>query len=141
VNKILLDTNAYTAFLRGSYQVLDALGQAEIVFVSIIVLGELEAGFKGGSKEEINRDLLRRFLAKPSVRVLNATFPTAMIFGRIKSELKHAGTPLPINDVWIAAHAIETEATLISYDNHFKKISSLMCWPVISGNHSGNPRC
>ncbi len=128
MNKILLDTNAYTAFLRGSHQVLDVLARAEITFVSIFVLGELEAGFKGGSKEEINRDLLRRFLARPSVQVLSATYTTAMIFGRIKSELKKAGTPLPINDVWIAAHAIETEAALISYDSHFHKISGLKCW-------------
>ncbi len=128
MNKILLDTKAYTAFLKGSHHVLDVLARAEIAFVSIFVLGELEAGFKGGSKEEFNRNLLRRFLARPSVRVLNATHATAMIFGRIKSELRSAGTPLPINDVWIAAHAMETEAALISYDSHFQKISGLRCW-------------
>ncbi len=132
MNKILLDTNAYIAFLRGNQHVLHVLAGAEIAFISIFVLGELEAGFQGGSKEESNRDLLRRFLSRPSIRVLNATHSTARIFGRIKSELRIAGTPLPIIDVWIAAHAMETEAALITYDSHFQKVSGLRCWSNIT---------
>lgn len=128
MKKIVLDTNCYTAFLAGDAKVLAALASAEIVFLSVFVLGELFAGFKGGSKESANRELLMRFLKKPSVQVLNATAETAAVFGRIKAALKKAGTPLPINDVWIAAHAVETGATLVSYDSHFEKIIGLKIW-------------
>lgn len=128
MKKIVLDTNCYTAFLAGDAKVLAALASAEIVFFSVFVLGELFAGFKGGSKESANRELLMRFLKKPSVQVLNATAETAAVFGQIKAALKRAGTPLPINDVWIAAHAVETGATLVSYDSHFEKIVGLKSW-------------
>jgi tRNA(fMet)-specific endonuclease VapC len=128
MKKIVLDTNCYTAFLAGDAKVLAALASAEIVFFSVFVLGELFAGFKGGSKESANRELLMRFLKKPSVQVLNATAETAAVFGQIKAALKRAGTPLPINDVWIAAHAVETGATLVSYDSHFEKIVGLKVW-------------
>lgn len=128
MKKIVLDTNCYTAFLAGDPRVLDALATAEIVFLSVFVLGELFAGFKGGSREGENRDLLERFLKKPTVQVLHATAETAAVFGQLKAALKKAGTPLPINDVWIAAHAVETGATLVSYDNHFGKIIGLKIW-------------
>lgn len=128
MKKIVLDTNAYTAFLAGDARALEALAAAEIVFVSVFVMGELFAGFKGGTKEAANLELLARFLGKPSVHVLNATPETATVFGQLKAALKKAGTPLPINDVWIAAHAVETGATLVSYDNHFTKIMGLKLW-------------
>lgn len=128
MKRILLDTNCYTAFLAGDTKVLDALAGAEVVFLSVFVLGELFAGFKGGNREAANRELLARFLRKPSVQVLNATAETAEVFGQLKAALKKAGTPLPINDVWIAAHAVETGATLVSYDNHFEKIIGLKIW-------------
>jgi tRNA(fMet)-specific endonuclease VapC len=128
VKKIVLDTNGYTAFLAGDPKILDALATAEIVFLSVFVLGELFAGFKGGSREAANRELLERFLKKPTVQVLNATAETASVFGQLKAALKKAGTPLPINDVWIAAHAVETGGTLVSYDSHFEKIIGLKIW-------------
>jgi len=128
VKKIVLDTNGYTAFLAGDPKILDALATAEIVFLSVFVLGELFAGFKGGSREAANRELLERFLKKPTVQVLNAIAETASVFGQLKAALKKAGTPLPINDVWIAAHAVETGAILVSYDSHFEKIIGLKIW-------------
>jgi tRNA(fMet)-specific endonuclease VapC len=128
VKKIVLDTNCYSAFLAGDKKVLESLVDAEIVFMSVFVLGELYAGFKGGSKESANIGLLDRFLQKPGVRVLNATSKTAEIFGQLKATLKKTGTPLPINDVWIAAHAMETGSSIVTYDNHFDKITGLRLW-------------
>ena len=63
-----------------------------------------------------------------SVKILNATAETAEVFGMVKQNLKKAVTPLPINDVWIAAHALETGSTLVTYDNHFKKIAGIRRW-------------
>ena len=128
MKNIVLDTNAYTRLLAGQEDVLDAIGTAETVYLSIFVLGELYAGFAGASKERQNKDALNSFLLKPTVKILNATFETAKIFGMVKENLKKAGTPIPINDVWIAAHALETGSTVITYDSHFKKVAGLRRW-------------
>lgn len=130
MKKILLDTNCYSGFMAGDEMVLDYLAQAETVYMSIIVLGELHAGFMGGSKARQNREYLTQFLAKPTVEILNATQETAEIFGEIKNRLREAGTPLPINDVWIAAHVIETGSIFITHDNHFKQIAGLRLWDI-----------
>ncbi len=128
MNKIILDTNAYTRLLAGDEDVLDVVASAEVVFMSIFVLGELHAGFLGGTKEKKNRDVLKQFLLKPSVKILNATYETAEVFGSLKNSLSLAGTPLPINDVWIAAQGIETGSVVITYDAHFSKVAGLRLW-------------
>jgi tRNA(fMet)-specific endonuclease VapC len=128
VRKIVLDTCAYTRLLAGGDEVLEAISLAETVYLSVFVLGELYAGFRGGSREHENKDMLQRFLAKPAVKILNATSETAEVFGYMKSNLKKAGTPLPINDVWIAAHAIETGSVVVTYDVRFKVVPGLRLW-------------
>jgi tRNA(fMet)-specific endonuclease VapC len=128
VKKILLDTNAYTRLLAGEGEVLDALSTADTVYMSVFVLGELYAGFSSGSKERENKATLQGFLAKPGVKILNATAETAEVFGHTKSSLRKAGTPLPINDVWIAAHALESGSVLITYDRHFDRVAGLRLW-------------
>ncbi len=128
MNRILLDTNAYSEFLRGNDQVLSALAKSKTVFVSIFVLGELFCGFKGGKKESQNKDLLSRFLDKSTVQVLDATQETAEIFGFVKNDLRIKGTPIPINDIWIAAHTIESGSTIVTFDDHFNKIAGLRIW-------------
>lgn len=128
MRKIVLDTSAYTRLLSGEEAILEAISTAETVYVSVFVLGELYAGFAGGSRERENKALLQRFLLKPAVKILNATSETAEVFGLVKSNLMKAGTPLPINDVWIAAHAIETGSVVITYDAHFTVVPGLRLW-------------
>lgn len=128
MRKIILDTNAYTQLLAGSETVLDTIAAADLLYMSIFVLGELYAGFAGGSKQRRNRETLHRFLLKPTVKILNATLETSEVFGMLKNQLKAAGTPLPINDVWIAAHAVETGSIIVTFDEHFKNISGLRLW-------------
>lgn len=131
MRKILLDTNAYTKFLSGDSAVLEELGKADNVYLSAIVLGELFAGFRGGNKEIENKKMLLKFLAKPQVEIIPVSKETAEIFGEVKYKLSRAGSPLPINDVWIAACAMETGAVLITYDNHFTKIPGIRIWDVM----------
>ena len=131
MKNIVLDTNAYTRLLTGEEDVLDIIGTAETVYMSIFVLGELFAGFAGGTKERQNKEILNRFLLKPTAKILNATAETAEVFGKVKQNLKETGTPIPINDVWIAAHAIETGSTIITYDSHFKNVAGLRLWDGI----------
>lgn len=125
MKKVLLDTNAYTGLLSGDERVLDYISKAQVVLMSVIVIGELYAGFRGGLKQSQNDELLQEFLKKSSVETIDVTIETAEIFGMVKDNLKKAGTPLPINDIWIAAQAIEMGSILITFDSHFHKIPGL----------------
>lgn len=131
MRKILVDTSAYSHLLLGSPEVRTALEYADLVYLSVFVLAELYTGFKGGSKEKQNRDLLTRFVSRPTVRIVSATRETAEVFAEIKHSLKRAGTPLPLNDVWIAAHALETGSVLATFDSHFTKIPGLRLWDIL----------
>lgn len=128
MKRILLDTNAYVRFLRGDEKVMAYLAQADTVYMSVFVLGELFAGFKAGGKERNNKQILERFLLKPTVTVLEATTETADIFGLIMATLRKSGNLIPVNDVWIAAHALETGSILLTYDDHFTVIPGLRLW-------------
>ena len=128
MNKIILDTNGYTSYLGGDQNILNVLAGAQITFMSIFVLGELYAGFKGGNREKENIRILRTFLKKPTVTILNASNETAEVFGMVKTSLKQAGTPIPINDVWIASHALEIGAIVVTYDKHFAVVPGLRLW-------------
>ena len=101
MKKILLDTNAYSNYLRGNAEVLNVLSDANIVYMSVIVLGELYARFKGGRKESWNKKLLQKFIEKPTVSTIDVTIETSEIFGEVKNALKASGNPIPMNDVWI----------------------------------------
>lgn len=128
MKRILIDTNAYVKFLHGDTAVLDMLAVADTVYLSVFVLGELLAGFKGGTKEPQNRKTLNAFLRKSAVRILSATMDTAEFFSDIKDGLRRKGTPIPQNDIWIAAHVMESGSMLITYDAHFSLISGLLIW-------------
>ena len=131
MRRVLLDTNAYAALFAGSEEVLDVIGDADRVFMSVIVLGELLAGFLAGSRRRENEDSLLAFLRKPTVKTLNVTRETAHIFAEIKHALRKAGTPIPINDVWIAAHAQESASVVVTYDHHFYRVPGLRVWDQI----------
>lgn len=131
MRKILLDTNAYVRFLRGDEKVLTYLAQADSVYMSVFVLGELFAGFRAGAKQRENRQILDKFLHKSTVTVLEASIETADYFGLISASLKKNGNPIPVNDVWIAAHTLETGSVLVTYDSHFTVIPGLRLWDEI----------
>ena len=83
------------------------------------VVGELEAGFRGGNRYEANKKVLRSFLSEPNVRIVQTTLRTTELFGELKDSLRKAGTMIPIDDVWIGAMAKEHLAQVISFDHHF----------------------
>ncbi len=123
--KILLDTNAYSAFQRGHELVVDQVRASEEVLLPMVVVGELLFGFRNGSRYEENSQTLRSFVGDPSVRLLPITWDTADLFGRISTALRKKGRPIPTNDIWIAAHAMESRADLLSSDPHFGNIDGL----------------
>jgi tRNA(fMet)-specific endonuclease VapC len=128
MNAVLLDTNAFTALFQGDADVLDAVAKADCVYASAIVIGELEAGFRGGNRYADNLGVLDRFLAKPSVEVLPVRRETGECFGRVKQALKAVGAPIPIDDVWLAAQCMETGAVLVTYARHFDDVAGLRLW-------------
>jgi tRNA(fMet)-specific endonuclease VapC len=132
MNRVLLDTNVYSALRTGQPDVLDRLGKASSVFVSAVVLGELHAGFQSGTRLRQNQDSLGQFLALPEVSVANLTEETAEHYGWLMAKLRKTGTPLPTNDVWLGAQAIEMRATVMTFDKHFRMMPGLRIWPALS---------
>ncbi len=123
--RILLDTNAYSAMRRGEAWAVARVQGAEEVLLSVVVVGELLYGFRNGSRFEQNLEKLENFLAQPAVELLPVTWVTADRFGRIATALRRKGRPIPTNDMWIAAHAMEAGADLVSADLHFAEIDGL----------------
>jgi tRNA(fMet)-specific endonuclease VapC len=123
--KLSLDTNAYTALFRGDKTIADYVKRAEHVHISAVVAGELLSGFRNGSRYEANRRGLEDFLASAYVSLLPVTLVTAERFGRIAASLRRKGRPIPSNDIWIAAHTMESGSELLSFDKHFEEVDGL----------------
>lgn len=122
---LLLDTNAYAALVEARPDVSQHIREAEEVMISTVVLGELLFGFHNGLRYEQNRRLLDKFLREPNVWIVTLTLTTAERFGEIFASLRKRGKPIPTNDIWIAAQAIENNADLLSSDPHFRVIENL----------------
>ena len=123
--RILLDTNAYSALKRGHEEVADRVRRAEEVMLSVVVVGELLLGFRLGTRFRKNVTELEAFLDNPYVSLLPVTLTSADRFARIMVTLRAKGRLIPTNDVWIAAHAMETGSELVSSDEHFEAIDGL----------------
>jgi len=123
---IMLDTNAYTAFKRGDANIIEIISTIATVGISPIVLGELLGGFDSGTKSKKNREELHQFLASPRIRIFPIGLDTANFFALVYSKLKSKGKPIPTNDMWIAAQALEHGCLVCSLDNHFLNIEGLI---------------
>jgi len=123
--RVLIDTNAYAAFKRGDPETLDVLRMADEVHLSVIVLGELLAGFAAGTQEPRNRRELAAFLDSPRVSILPATPATAAYYAAVFAQLRRKGRPIPTNDLWIAATTMEHGAMLLTHDRHFDEVDGL----------------
>jgi len=127
IGRLVLDTSAYSRFRGGDERALDFIAAAEIVSVPTIVLGELEAAFALGRRERENRSILAEFLAESFVSTLPVTSAVARRYGQLFADLRRAGTPIPINDVWIAATAFDCGGHLLTFDSDFGHVASLDC--------------
>jgi predicted nucleic acid-binding protein len=110
---------------RGDAAVAEAIDGAEWLGVPAIVLGELQLGFLRGGQTERNRRELAEFLANPVVEEIRIDREIAQVYGEIMLALRRAGTPLPTNDIWIAAATARTGATLLTFDDHFTRIERI----------------
>ena len=127
--KRLLDTSAYVALKRGEGDMLDLVRDSEGIVFSLVVIGELLFGFHDGGRYRKNIADLEEFLRNPRVSQIAITRTTAEHFGRIATHLKRQGTPIPTNDIWIAAQALETGSEVVSRDGHFRYVPGLIVLP------------
>lgn len=118
-----LDTSAYSNFRRGNEDLAEILDRAELVGISTIALGELRTGFVLGGRRRRNEEELQAFLENPAVEVFPVDPETSVHYAEIVAELRRAGTPLPTNDVWIAATAARSGTAVLTCDDHFERIA------------------
>ena len=103
MRRLLIDTNIYSYALKGDVDVVEVLRKAEEIGFSVISIGELLSGFKGGGKEQKNREELETFLDSPRVVVYSVNEDTSEFYAEILHNLRKIGKPVPTNDIWIAA--------------------------------------
>jgi len=125
---MLIDTNIYSLAMKGEPKVVSVLQRITEIAISAVSIGELLSGFKAGGREKQNRTGLEQFLDSPRVRVLCIDEGTAEFYAEILQNLRQAGTPIPTNDIWIAATAFQYGTKLFSWDQHFEKVPGLLLY-------------
>jgi len=126
VTTLCVDTSAYSRLMRGTPALQSRLEEADAVFLPATVMGELYAGFERGTRRDQNVRELRSFLAQPGVSALSIDDNTAERYGRLVQILRQQGTPIPTNDIWVAAATLETGGRLVSYDAHLQHVPGLL---------------
>jgi tRNA(fMet)-specific endonuclease VapC len=131
VNALLLDTSAYAAFMRGNAEAKQAVREADELYLNAVVLGEMLAGFITGGRREKNERELTRFLESPRVNLIDVDEQTAGRYAVIFSALRAAGTPIPTNDLWIAASAMQYGLRVLTLDAHFQKVPQILTQLIV----------
>jgi predicted nucleic acid-binding protein len=126
MSRILLDTSAVSAFFRGNRAIVERTRAAARIGLSPVTLGELQAGFRGGSRHVANQEVLQRLLDSPRVRTLVIDPETADRYAQIYDSLRRAGTPIPTNDMWIAASAMQFGLAVVTTDVHFERVPQIV---------------
>lgn len=124
--RIMLDTSAYSAFMRGHPAVKEVLREVEEVCLNPIIFGELLSGFRKGRYREKNERELQAFSASPRVRIVNLDQETGERYAVILNTLWQAGTPIPTNDIWIAASAMQHGLSIVTTDAHYQRVAQVL---------------
>ena len=125
-SKIMMDTSAYVAFLRGNPGVKEVVQQADEIIFNPIVLGELKAGLLIGRNEKRNRAILKDFLSSPRVNIAEIDAETSDRYAVIVQSLRLKGTPIPTNDLWIAASAMQHGSMVLATDKHYLEVPQII---------------
>lgn len=124
--RLLLDTNRYRDLVERNARVVERFQTASAVFLSVVTLAELRAGFAGGKRRDQNEASLRSLLTVQGVRVLVVDEETTLHYASIHLlQLRQQGAMIPTNDLWVAAQAIQHNLTLDTRDVHFNKVHGL----------------
>ena len=123
--RLAIDTNRYRDLCDGQRDVVERLETADAIFFPFVVIAELRAGFSVGTKGRANERLLQRFLTQPGIGILHTTDATIRCYAALYRQLRTQGTPIPTNDLWIAAIVVEHDLALYSRDAHFDVLPQL----------------
>ncbi len=126
MTRLLIDTSAYSAFMRGHPEVKLALQGADEICLNPVILGELIAGFMRGKRRRKNEGELKTFLTSARTTVVDVNEETSDRYAVILNSLWKAGTPIPINDIWIAASAMQHGLHLLTTDAHYQKVTQVI---------------
>jgi len=124
--RLALDTNAYREAADGKPRTVELLRRADEIHIPFVVLGELRAGFAAGTLGKKNESRLTEFLASPRVRVLLADEQTTRAYAALYAQLRRQGTPVPTNDLWIAALVTQHDLPLLTSDRHFSHLPQIL---------------
>lgn len=122
----LLDTSACIAFLTGHPGITEAIQREETLFVNPVILGEMLVGVRHGGDPGWRERKLMEFLAAPRVSLLPIDEGTSERYAEIHNHLRTKGTPVPANDLWIAATAMQHGLPLLTLDAHFKSMPQIL---------------
>jgi len=125
VKRVLIDTNIYIEAMFGNPEIVQKLQKVDMIGLSAISIGELLAGFKIREKQSEQVSQFEEFLDSPRVELCSVTYSTADFYSEIYLNLRKAGTPIPTNDIWIAATALEHGFRIFTIDKHFQNIVGL----------------
>jgi len=123
--RIAVDTNRYRDFCEGVPEAVERFAAAAVIYLPLVTLAELRAGFACGTLARRNEAVLSRFLNRPRVRILFADEETTHHYARVFVQLRTQGTPIPSNDLWIAALVLQHNLLLYSRDRHFDCLPQL----------------
>ncbi len=124
--RVAIATNRLSDLFRGDAALSEQLGLCDEVWIPLVVMGEIQAGFQGGGHSHRNHRMLLAFLQRPTAGVLLPDEQTAGQYAQLFVQLKRHGKPIPDNDLWIAALCVQHSLTLISRDRHFDRIPQLL---------------
>jgi len=123
--RLLIDTNRMSDMDAGDVEVVKRFEQAIELWIPLVVLGELRTGFALGAREKANEENLKSFLARDSVEILFPDEETTFYYAKVNETLRRRGKPIPTNDMWIAAQALQYNLTLDTRDHHFQHVPKL----------------
>jgi len=124
--RLVLDTNTYCDYAEGLPDIVDIMAtHSQYLFIPSIVLGELHFGFMKGSRQQFNEKKLRQIISRLKIEIIDVNADVARKYADIYRSLERKGTPIPINDVWIAACCMEVGGTLLTRDQHFEAVDQI----------------
>ena len=132
IKRLVLDTNAYVAFKQNQAEVVELIQYTDMIGIPVVVLGELLSGFALGSNLKRNKKELDGFLSSSRVMLLPLTDETASFYAEIYRVLRKKGRPIPTNDMWIAAIALQHGYAVCSFDQHFNYLEALKVGTCVS---------
>lgn len=126
---MILDTNAYSAFKRNDKRFVDLIEKCELLIISPILVAELYSGFLAGNRTRENIEEFNLFLQLPKCIQITINSEIAKNYSEIYFNLRRKGTPIPTNDIWLAAICLTYKYPILSIDKHFKNIENIEILP------------